>query len=114
MTIEIVAAPGRVFKTWSMILVIALGSADALYLLVSTFGELEFLSKQAVLAVNAVIAFLIVPIRLIKQNIPATTDQKIAVVAAAAAQPVHAGEQNIEVKVDEAVLPSTPASKGST
>ena len=111
MAIEIVPAPGRQFKTWSMIIVIALGSVDAAYLLLSTFGQMDLLSKEAVLAINAVIAFLIVPVRLIQQNIPATTEQKIAVVAAAAAQPVHAGESNIEVKVDEAVLPSTPTQK---
>lgn len=105
---ELVPAPGRQFKTASMILIILLGSADAIYLLLNTFGDLEILSKQAVLAINATIAFLIVPVRLIKQNIAATTDQKTAIVEFAAAAPMAPGEENVEVKIDNAIVPSVP------
>lgn len=104
---QLVPAPARQFKTWSMILIIALGSADAAYLLISAFGDLELLSKQAVLAINAAIAFLIVPVRLIQQHIPATTEEKQDLVAVAAAQPLHRGEEPVVVQVDNVTVPST-------
>lgn len=106
---EIVAAPGSQFKHYSMWLGIAIGTLDALILLISRFSDLHILTLEQVLGINAVLGFLVVPAKLVRQHLLLTTDQKIAVVTAAAAQPVRAGQSDIEVKLDEAVLPtSTP------
>lgn len=105
MNIELVPAPWRQMKTYTMWLGILIGTLDAAMLLVAQFTNLNILTPTQVLGINAVLGFLIVPAKLILQNIPVTTDEKIAVVAAAAAQPVKAGEQNIEVKVDDAPVP---------
>ncbi len=105
---EIVAAPARQFRTYSMLLGLFIGSFDAIVLLLNTFSDLHVMSTTTVLAINAVLGFLIVPAKLILQNIPATTEQKTAIVEAAAAQPIKAGETNVKVKVDDLVVPNTP------
>ena len=106
--IQIVAAPMRQMKTYSMLLGILIGSFDAFVLLMGTFADIHILSPQAVLGINAVLGFLIVPAKLILQNIPATTEQKTAIVEAAAAQPIEEGHPNVKVKVDEVVVPNNP------
>lgn len=106
--ITLVAAPARQFKTWSMWLGIALGSVDALLLLVQTFGDLHLVSTPTVLAVNAVLGFLIVPAKLILQTIPVTTAEKIDLVATAAAMPMKDDQPNIAVHVNGAPIPATP------
>lgn len=107
--IELVPAPGRQFKTYSMWLGIAIGSVDALLLLVKAFGDLHLLSTTAVLAINAVLAFLIVPAKLVFQSIPVTTSEKVDLVTTAAALPMKAEEPNVEVQINVAPLPDTPA-----
>lgn len=107
--IEIIPAPLRAFKTYTMWIGIAIGSADALVLLLQTFGDLHIMSTTAVLAVNAVLGFLIVPARLVLQSVPATTEEKIDLITGAAAQPMKPGEANVEVHVNGTPLSTTPS-----
>jgi len=92
---NIVAAPGRQFKTYSMLLAIALGSFDALLLMLKAFADIHVISNDVLLIINAVASFLIVPAKLIQQYIPLTTEQKVDLVEAAAAQPVKVGQQDV-------------------
>lgn len=108
MGIQLVAAPMRQMRTYTMWIGIFIGSYDALELLLKTFGDVHLLSPTAILAINAFLGFLIVPAKLILQNIPATTEQKKDIVAAAASQPMKEGQRNPEVKIDKVVAPSTP------
>jgi hypothetical protein len=84
---ELVPAPLRQFRTYSMLLGIFIGSFDALVFLLKTFGDIHLMSPTAVLAVNAVLGFLIVPAKLIAQNLSATPAQKEEIVAAAESLP---------------------------
>jgi hypothetical protein len=91
-----------------MILGIFLGSVDSLHMLLVTFADLHFISDKNLLAANTVIAFMIVVAKLIKQNIPATAEEKTNLVAYAASQPMKANETNVNVKIDGITTPSTP------
>lgn len=104
--IELVPAPSRQFKTFSMWLGIAIGSIDALLLLVQAIGDLHLVSMTTVLAINALLGFLIVPAKLILQNIPVTTTEKLDLVATAAAQPMKAEEADVAVHVNGAPVPA--------
>lgn len=100
MAIEIVPAPSRQFKTYSMILGIVIGSFDAFLLLMNAFSDMHIMNPTTALAVNAVLGFLIVPAKLIMQNIPATTEQKVDIVASAASQPMKAGYSDVQVHIE--------------
>lgn len=106
---QIVPAPSRQFKTYSMLLGIFIGSFDALVLLLKTFGDIHIMSPTTVLAVNAVLGFLIVPAKLILQNIPATNEQKKDMVEHVASQPMQPGESDVSVKIDNTAVPQGDA-----
>ena len=76
--------------------------------MVETLGSIDVLSNKSVLVINAVLGLLIVPAKLILQNIPVDTQQKIAIVAASAAQPIKKGSKDVAVKIDKFNVPSTP------
>jgi len=107
--IELVPAPMRQFRTYSMWLGIFIGSFDAVVLLLKTFADLHIMEPNTLLVINAVLGFLIVPAKLVLQNIPATTEQKTAMIEGSASQPIAAGFSNVEVKVDDRVVPSEPS-----
>jgi hypothetical protein len=92
-----------------MLLGVFIGSFDALMLMMNTFSDIHLLSPTQVLAVNAVLGFLIVPAKLIKQEITATTEQKVELINAAAAQPIAAGQPDVTARV-VTVPPPTIAS----
>ena len=100
MTIKIVPVPSRQFKTYSMILGIAIGSFDAFLLLMKSFTDLHVMETSTALAINAVLGFLIVPAKLIMQNIPLTTEQKVDIVASAASQPMLDGQSDVQVHIE--------------
>ena len=105
--IALVPAPLRQFKTYTMLLGIAIGSFDALLALIEAFGDLQVMSHSAVLVTNAVLAFLIVPAKLIAQSVPATAAEKIELVQAAAAQPLKSTEPtDVSVHVFESASPT--------
>lgn len=105
---KIVAAPSRQFKTYTMILGILMGSSNSFFIMLDALGKADVLSVKTVLIVNAVLGFLIVPAKLIYQNISATTEQKVDIVASAASQPIKDGEKDVVVKIDKVTVPSTP------
>ena len=105
---KIVAAPLRQFKTYSMWLGIGIGMFDSIILMFEVLADTGVLSLKAVLLINAILGMLIVPAKLIYQNISANTKQKIAIIAAAASQPIKKGSKDVAVKIDKFTVPSTP------
>lgn len=105
---KIVAAPLRQFKTYSMILGMLIAGFDSIVLMFEVLADTEVLSVKAVLLINAILGLLIVPAKLILQNISVNTQQKIAIVAASAAQPIKKGSKDVAVKIDKFTVPSTP------
>lgn len=97
MSLELVPAPGRQFKTWSMLLAIAIGSFDSLMLLLKVFADIHWLSAEQLLAINAMLTFLLVPLKLLQQYIPITTEQKVELIETAAAQPVKPGHEDVGI-----------------
>lgn len=106
---KLIAAPARQFKTWSLIITAFLGTSGAIVALVQTFSELNIISSTVGAALVAVIATLAVIAKFIVQNVPVTENEKIAIVSAAAAQPMKPGEDNVTVRIDsKKAVPSTP------
>lgn len=106
---QIVPAPRREFKTVTMWLGIFIGSLDSLVLLLQTLTELHVVDSTTLLAINAVLGFLIVPAKLLMQNIAVTAEQKEAMVAAVAAAPLKPGEDLVTVHVNGEAVPTSPA-----
>ena len=101
MALELVPAPGRQFRTYSMLLAIALGSFDALLLLIKVFTDVHVISTETALLVNGILTFMLVPLRLLQQYIPLTTEQKMDMIDSASWQPVRDGYRDVQVKVIE-------------
>jgi hypothetical protein len=94
---DIVPAPGRQFRTYTMILAIVLGSFDSFFLLIKAFSDLHMMEPTTALAINAIATFVMVPLKLIQQNLAVTTAQKEDLIQAAAKTPVHTGQADIAV-----------------
>lgn len=109
---QIVPAPSRQFKTYSMILAIVIAALDAGVLIVKALTDVHILTPEQLAAINAVLAALIVPAKLIAQQIPATTEQKQDLIAGAAALPVKAGHDDVQVAVTP--IDASGASSGPT
>jgi hypothetical protein len=95
----LVAAPGRTLKTYSTILAIAIAALDAAVLIAQQLTDLHIMTAEHLAALNGVLAALIVPLKLIKQEIPATTEEKQDLVAQAAQIPVKPGHEDVVVAV---------------
>lgn len=108
---EMIAAPSRQFRTWSMWLLIATGMFDLTVLFLKSLGDLHVMSAETLAIINAVLVFITGAVRFILQNIPATTEQKTDLVAMAAAQPMKSGEASVAVKIDDVTVPSNPKEK---
>lgn len=96
---EIVPAPARVFKTYSMWLLIATGVFDLAVVMLKTMTDLHVIGAETALVINAVMVFLTGVVRLINQQIPASTEQKVALVESAASQPMKPGETPVSVEI---------------
>lgn len=105
---KIVAAPLRQFKTYSMLLGLFIGGFNSIVAMVETLGTVDVFSNKTVLVINAILGMLIVPAKLILQNISVTTEQKVAIVAASASQPIKEGSKDVAVKIDKLTVPSAP------
>lgn len=103
---KIVAAPARQFKTYTMLLGLFIAGFDSFVLLWEVLGTTEIISMKAALIINAILGVLIVPAKLIYQNISVTTEQKIDMVSAAAAQPLKDGNKDVVVKIGKVTVPS--------
>ncbi len=108
MRIQAVPAPSRVFKTWSMLLLMADGIFNLASVAANTLSEAQIIGHETSIIINTVFVFLIGASRFVAQNIQMTTKQKHDVVKAAAAQPMKPGSANIKVKMDNLIVPSTP------
>lgn len=105
---KIVAAPSRHFKTYSMLLGLFIGGFNSIVALVEAFGTTDIISSKYVILINAILGFLIIPAKMIYQNISVTTEQKIDMVTAAAAQPIKDGNKDVVVKINKFTVPSKP------
>lgn len=105
---KIVAAPSRQFKTYTMLLGLFIAGFDSFLLLWEVLGRTEVISMKSALIINAILGVLIVPAKLIYQNISVTTKQKIDMVSAAASQPIKEGNKDVVVKIDKFTVPQTP------
>jgi hypothetical protein len=104
---ELIAAPRRQLKTWSMWLLVAAGVFDLGVVLTHSLGDLHVMSVNTLAVVNASLAFVTGAVRFVAQNIPVTTEEKIDLVVAAAAQPMQPDEAPVAVHIDGvAVAPS--------
>lgn len=97
---DIIAAPARQLKTVSFWLVVATGVFDLAVTFLQTLGTLDILSAKNIALINAVMAFLIGVARFIAQQIAVTTDEKVDIIAAAAAAPVKAGHSDVNVEIN--------------
>lgn len=96
---KLVPAPARVFKTYAMWLLIATGVFDLAVVLLKTMTELHVIGAETALVINAVMVFLTGVARLIHQQIPTSTEQKIDIVESAASQPMKPGEAPVNVQI---------------
>lgn len=87
---ELVAAPARTLRTYSTWLAIAVVLFDSAGGLLETFSSVHLISATTFAAVNAVLVALIPVVKIIKQQLTVTPDQKAAIVADAQATPVKA------------------------
>ena len=87
---NLIAAPGRAFKTYSMWIAIAAVIFNSAGGLLEVFTSLHLISPTVFAAVNATLAALIGASKLIQQTIAVSPDDKAALVAAAQATPVKA------------------------
>lgn len=100
---EIVAAPGRVLKTFSIwidfVIILISGAQIAAPLVGSLFDPKVFATIVA--ALSALSVFL----KYVKQNIPVTPEQKVAIAEAAADMPVKKGQDDPGIAVTVANPP---------
>lgn len=97
---QLVSAPGRQFRTYSMWLVIIGGVFDLGIVLANTLSADHLISATTLALVNAVLAFAVGTVRLIQQQVPFTTEQKVDALTDLAQQPMKSGETPVEVRVD--------------
>lgn len=83
---QLIAAPGRQLFAWSTYLAAATLAIDVAYILVDSFND--SISPEHMVVINAALVAGVKILNLIKQSIPATEEQKEAMVAAAEATPV--------------------------
>lgn len=105
---QLVPAPSRHFKTWSMWLIILAGVVDLTVLLTKQLADIHVVTVEELAVINAVLAFLAGAVRLIQQQIAMTAEEKIDTIAVTAAQPMKPGEPEVDVQVNGTPLP--PAS----
>lgn len=109
---QLVPAPARHFKTWSMWLLILAGLIDLAVFLVKTLTDAHVVTVETLAIANAVLAFLTGAVRLIQQEIAMTAEEKIDTIAVTAAQPMKPGEPDIDVQVNGTPLPAADPASG--
>lgn len=109
MAIELVPAPSRRFKTWSTRIVIATILFDFAVVVAKLLFDLHVMSAETLAAINTFLASAAGLAQFIKQQIKLTSEEKVEVIAAAAAQPVHPGEPDVAVQINGVPLPQAPA-----
>lgn len=100
---ELVAAPGRVPKTftfWINITIVIIGGIQA-----GSSAFSPFFDPKLFAAITTALGGLSVALSYIKQNIPVTPEQKVAMVDSAASAPMKAGQADPGVTVTVANPP---------
>lgn len=94
---QMVPAPGRVFKQVSMWALIALTAIDAAYIIVTIFFDNQLISAQTLASINGVLGAIGGVAKMIRQNIPMTEEQKADVIASVEAAPLKPskGDPNV-------------------
>lgn len=104
---ELVAAPGRVLKTFSIwidfVIILISGAQIAAPLVGPLFDPKLFATVVAVLSALSVF------LKYVKQNIPVTPEQKVAIAEAAADMPVKKGQEDPGITVTVAAPPAEKA-----
>lgn len=96
---QLVPAPMRQFQTASMCLLIAAGIFDLAVVLVQSLSDAHAISSQTLALINAGLAFATGAVRMVRQQIASTTSEKVELIAAAAAQPVHPGQLDVVASI---------------
>ena len=102
---EIVAAPGRVLKTfsaWIDIVMVIIGGAQASAALVGGLFDPKVFA--AIVSILGALSFFL---KYVKQNIPVTPEQKVAIAEAAADMPVKKGQEDPGIAVTVSNPPPT-------
>lgn len=104
----LIPAPMRQFRTYSMLLVIGTGVLNLGVILTHTLSELHVVSATNLAIIDAVLMFVIGTVRMIQQQVTTTTQEKVAIVEFAAAQPMAPKQPNVVVEIEGAVVPQVP------
>lgn len=105
---ELVPAPLRQFKTWSMLLLIVDGLLNLAGVMINSLSDAHYISAGTFGIVNIAMGFLIGAVRLVKQQVTATTEEKTALIEGAVAQPITPGHKDVTADVQpvaEAIKP---------
>jgi hypothetical protein len=90
-----------------MILVILTGAGDLAVVMMNTLSADGIVSATTLAVSNAILMFVIGTVRLIQQQIPFTTEQKVDALTVMAEQPMKPGEVSPEVHIDGVKVEST-------
>ncbi len=107
---ELIPAPGRQLKTWSMWLTIALVVFDTTAAVLHVLDAAHLVPAVVVTIGNLLLGAAIGIAKMLRQQIPLTPEQKVAMVEAAAAAPVKPGHADPEVVV---TINNPPPPKGN-
>lgn len=97
---KLIPAPGRQFKTVSMILLILIGAFDLSLVLLQTLADVHMITVAQLAVANAAAVFTVGVVRLVHQQVAYTTSEKVEAVEAVAAQPVLPGHVEVKVRVN--------------
>ena len=87
---NLIAAPGRAFKTVSMWILMFTGLGDLVHALLAVFSEVHLLNPTQLTIANAVLVFVAGASKLVQQNMALTEDQKEALVESVKNAPTKA------------------------
>ena len=109
-----IPAPLRQFRTWSMILLIADGLLNLAGVAINAMSDAHYISAATFGLVNIAFGFAIGAVRLIKQQVTATTDEKKELIAHAIEQPVKPGQRDVTAVIVQADKPAPPSPAENT
>lgn len=87
---NMIPAPGRIFKQWSTIILLFAGIGDLAHVLLASLADLHYLTATQLGLFNAVLAFAAGAAKLVQQNIALTEEQKVDMIAAVESAPTKA------------------------
>lgn len=103
---EMIPAPTRTLKTWSMRLLFVAGLFDSGVALVHLLSDAHIMDAGTLALVNAALVVASGGARFVAQQIPISTEDKIAMIESVAKAPVHPGEFNVDAQIIPAAVPT--------